>query len=192
MKIDLIPKPCTFYYEDVNGENIPYELTECHHPQNWHAQHSKNVIVQHSINFAGRTNDAWPIRMLKWVIQKLPNKWKRDCEFSMACTINCGFPVIKYLVDRRGFRFYEACVAYSDLCERCSNMVEDEANGVIGQTYDSRTYCKYCKVIDPEYAMRYKVWRVYRAFKYIGVHDTPPGEAYKDFIQGVKNEGVVL
>lgn len=180
MKIDLIPEPCTFYYEDDEGKNVPFDFIDFNRPNKWRAQHSKFAIVQHSTNFAGRRDEAWPIKVLKWLLEKCPDGWKRTGSINSNCTIAWGFPVIKYLVENRKFKFNDACVIYSDLCSRCSNIVEDEVNGVVGVNYTERTHCSYCKVIDPGYAMKYKIWRCYRAFKYKKEFGTTVREVYED------------
>ena len=159
MHIDNLPKPCTFYYEDVDGNNIPFELTEGFPHTKWCAQHFKNVEVHHSICFGSdgsSRKDKWPIRFLNWVIYKMPASWKKPKKtIDFSSTISCCYPIIKYLVDNRKWSFSEACVASKELCERCLNLALDEVGSIqnMGNKYYTNikhnTSCEYCKIMDP-------------------------------------------
>jgi hypothetical protein len=168
MRIDQVSKPCTFYYESETGENIPFELTDGFPELKWHAQHSKGVLVQHSICFGSRPGkDLWIVRALKWLVDRCPDTWKKPTSsMTFNSTLNGCWPVIKYLVDQRGWDFNNACVVCGDCCERCYNIMEAEVTGQSTNTLyfnTSRTHCKYCKELDPEHNYKYITWRLYRA-----------------------------
>jgi hypothetical protein len=175
-RLDNLPKPCTFYYEDTEGNNIPYDRTSCAHPTvKWAAQHSKSVEVHESICFGSsvRSNkDAWPVRAIKWVLYHAPASWKKPVScITFNSSINCGWPIIKYLVEKRKWSLNEAGVAASELCERCLNRVLDDIGGVqqpMGQQYydAAHTSCKSCQYIDLEHYNKVKMKAAYQALKH--------------------------
>lgn len=170
--IDKISPPDTFYYEDVEGNFLPFDLQKGmpDHDKPWHAQHSKHVLVQHSIVFGTDKDDKWPVKALKWLLQKMPDSWKKSWSMSFNSTINSAYPMVKYLVEQRKFRFNDACVAVSEMCGRCSEICEGDLDGVVVvPDYKwPNMYCKYCDVIDPEYVMRRRIWCCYRTMKMQG------------------------
>lgn len=177
MRLDNIPKPCTFYYEDTEGNNIPFDMKKDMFPPSgkWHAQHSKYVQVQESICFgsSGKANkDKWPVKFINYILYKLPASWKKvhPC-MTFNSTINCCWPIVKHLVENRKWSFNEACVASADLCERCLNRVLDDIGGIqvaMNQHYYDtvNTSCKNCVYIDPDHYERRKVKAAYKAFKH--------------------------
>ena len=174
MKLDNIDKPCTFYYEDEQGNNIPFEFTDGFPHAKWYAQHLKCVEVHHTLCFgsSGRAEkDMWPIRAIKWILKSMPVKWKKpQPAMSFSATINCSYPIVKYLVEQRKWSFNEACVLSADLCERCLNLILDDLGSQqnMGSSYYTNihsTHCDYCEVIDAEYYLRHRVWCCYRTLK---------------------------
>lgn len=176
--VDKISPPCTFYYEDTDGNEVPFDYQNGMPDRIWHAQHSKGVLVQHSIVFGDVREDKWPVKVLKWILYKLPESWRKSSSMSFNTTINSGYPMIKYLVEQRGFRFNEACVAVSTMCGRCGDICDNEINGLpVSLDYKwPNQYCSYCNVIDPEYVMRRRIWCCYRTMKMGG----DVAKAYKD------------
>ena len=168
MRIDQINPPCTFYYEDKQGNNVPFKLIDGFPNAEWHAQHLKQVSVQHTICFGNRPGkDLWIVSALKWLLRKCPSSWRKpEPSMSMGSTVNCCWPVIKYLVDQRGWDLDDACVLCGDCCERCYNFMEAEVTGQPTNTHyfnTSHTHCHLCKELDPEHNYRYIIWRLYRA-----------------------------
>lgn len=181
--IDKITPPCTFYYEDIDGNFVPFDYQKGmpDHDKPWHAQHSKGVLVQHSICFGKRNKklDAWPVRLLKWLLRKAPQSWKKsDISMSFHSTINSAYPIIKYLVEQRQFRFNDACVVASEMCGRCSDICEGDINGttVIPNYNLPNVYCKFCDIIDPQYVFYRRVWACYRTMRMEG----DVAKAYKE------------
>ena len=168
--IDKISPPDTFYYEDTDGNMVPYDYQKGMPDRKWHAQHSKHVIVQHSICFGTDSSDKWPVRLLKWLLKKMPSSWNKQWSMTFNATINSAYPMVKYLVEQRQFRFNDACVAVSEMCGRCGDICEGDMNGVvIVPDYKwPNMYCKFCDVIDPEYVAWRKVWSCYRTMKMKG------------------------
>lgn len=167
--LDKIEPPKTFYYENKDGNEVPFNWNMGFPDFEWTEQHSKGVVVQHTICFAGENRDNWAIRSLKWIIRILPNKWKRQGHLTFNCTINHDYPIIKYLVENRKFKFGDACVVVSELCGRCNDIVYSELNGTaFSDTTHPHMHCKYCNVIDPAYSARRKLWCCYRTFKLKG------------------------
>jgi hypothetical protein len=186
MQLDKIEKPCTFWYEAKDGTNVPFELTEGFPEKEWHAQHSKSVIVQHSLCFGSRKGeDRWPVRLAKWLLRKMPDSWKKPTiAFSMGSTINCGYPIIKYLVEQRGFKFYEACVVAGDLCERCLNIcLWETTNEPIDQNYlrTANTTCYNCKYIDEAYFTNRQIKAAYATMR-------RGGDITKAYKEGYSND----
>ena len=179
--LDTIDKPCTFYYEDVEGNEIPFELTDGFPHAKWHAQHSKYAEVHHTLCFCSSgcsKQDLWPVSALKWLLEKMPAKWKKpQPAMSFSSTINCAYPIVKYLVERRKWSFNEACVTSAELCERCLNLVLDDLGSKqnMGSQYYHNTHlthCKYCEVLDAEYFNKHRVWCCYKTLKLGGSINT--------------------
>lgn len=172
--IDRISKPCTFWYEDTDGNDVPFDWQKGMPNRKWHAQHSKSVLVQHTICFGHNKNgkDLWPVKLAKWLIRKMPDSWKKPTvSFSFNSTINCCFSVVEYLIQQRNFTFNDACVAVADACERCMNILIWEAEGKpVDNNYlkTANTNCKYCEEIDPEYVLKRRVWACYRTMRLEG------------------------
>jgi hypothetical protein len=163
MRLNNLQKPCTFYYEAADGALVPFELTEGF-PTKWYAQHSKGVEVRHSICFGTFNKDNWFVRALKWIIANSPNSWKKDTSnLAFSTTINCCYPVVKYLVENRNWSFNDACVAAGDMCENCLNQCLSELEGL--KCPPSNTHCLSCKAIDPAHHYDYITRRMYRAMK---------------------------
>lgn len=174
MKIDLIENPCTFWYEDVQGNKIPFDFSKGFPDFKWHAQFSKGVSVQENICFGQRNGkDLWPVRFLKWLLWKCPSRWKKPTtSMSFNSTINNCWDVIKYLKEQRGFSFNDSCVVASELCDHCGSIIEwelkgEDPNSPNNQAYlkTCRSHCNYCKVIDPSYYLYRRVWACYRTLK---------------------------
>lgn len=177
MKLDIIDKPKTYWYEDLDGNEIPWDINGPGNPfpDNYEDgevyQHSVGLEVHHSICKEFK-NPAWPIRILKWVIKKMPNSWQGNpCQlYAGHSTIGSGFSVIRYLIENRDFTLDEAAIAYSNMCERCMNICSWEVEGhdlTLEESYlkSSRTHCDYCEVIDSVYDQQKKLWCCYRTMK---------------------------
>jgi len=175
MRLDNLPEPETLWYEDQNGEKMDFDLSlgcpESKEGQTLY-QHSESACVRQTI--CGDYKEAkWPIRFLKWLSRKMPNSWQGRAGTLAAgeTTINCLYPVVKYLVEERDWHFSDACVSASRLCERCMNIClwECEGHDYINkeQHYlsSAKTYCRHCNDIDQDYAERYRVWCCYRTLK---------------------------
>lgn len=172
--IDKIKAPSTFYYEDCDGEKFNYDPKLGLPDKEWYAQHIKSVIVRHDICFGNRNKknkDLFPVRMLKWILCKMPNSWKRaDPSMSFNSTVYHSYPLVKYLVENKQFSFNNACVVASELCGRCYELLKGNMLGN-PEVYDYsilNTACDYCEQIDPEYILRRRVWCCYRSMKLKG------------------------
>lgn len=68
-------------------------------------------------------------------------------------TINCVWPILKYLVEERGWGIDHAAVLASDLCDGCMNVVLEEfGEDMEGHNpMETNTSCPYCPIIRPEY-----------------------------------------
>jgi hypothetical protein len=169
--LDKIEPPCTFYYEDTDGNEVPFDWNNGMPDRKWHAQHSKGVLVQHSICFGERNKkkDLWPVRLTKWLLYRMPTTWKKsEISMSFNTTINHDYQIIKYLVENRKFKFNDACVVVSELCGRCSDIIYSELNNATFiDSYCSlpNMCCNYCNTIDPIYSVRRRVWCCYRTIK---------------------------
>lgn len=182
MKLDNINEPRTFWYEDQDGNDVPFEWGDVPKVEGGCYQHSVNMEVSHSI-CTQFEDPAWPIRFLKWLIKKMPNSWKGSP--SQLCrgtsTINGCYPIVKYLVEKRDFSFNDAAVVASQLCERCMNICLWELEGhdlTLEESYlsNTTTFCDYCKDIDAAYEQQHKLWCCYRTYKFGG----DVAKAYRD------------
>lgn len=180
MKLDKLTKPETLWYENEQGEKIDWDIRNMVHPECYYDggvyQYSQNVVVTQSI-CRQYQEPHWIVRTLYWLIRKMPDKWQKISSqvYESQTTINSSYKIIKYLVEQRNFSFSDACIISSRLCERCCNVCECE---LAGQQYNSwsNTHCDYCKVIDPDYDMKHKLWCCYRTFKL----DGDVAKAYKN------------
>ena len=174
MRLDNLPKPETFWFEDKGGNKLyvdtSHGMPDFPEAQTWY-MHSYTAEVRHSV-CTKRKDAKWPIRFLKWLIRHSPNNWKETPSevYEGSTTIGVLYPPVKYLVENRGWNFSDAIVAASNLCERCMNIAiweAEEHDLSLEQRYLSsvNTYCNSCKYIDPDYAERHRVWCCYRTFK---------------------------
>lgn len=84
----------------------------------------------------------------------------------MSTTINCIEPIVLYLINERQWDMVSAIVIAGSTCERCLNILLEDATGEIYTERDNwrenkgpHTYCEFCSIIDPEYDKWYKeVW----------------------------------
>ena len=174
MRIDNIPQIDNIWYEDEDGNVLdvdwkngqPEFLSE-----KKYYQHCKNIVSTYSI-YTNYKQAKWPIRAIKWVVDKLPNSWKEQpCNVAtFNSSINCIYPIVKYFVENKGWSFSDACILGADLCERCLNIALWEIEGhdlSKEQSYLNmvRTQCNYCKYIDPDYENRLRVRCCYRTLK---------------------------
>lgn len=180
MQIDLLEPPECLYYEDDRLQKLENTDDPCEIPADSRYQISKMLVVQESICRVGPYKKAkWPVRLMKWIVEKLPNSWKAEQSGQICCgttTINCMYPVIKYLVEKKDWCLNDAAVACANMCERCMNLLLretdpnytlspmpanyfDKGSGIKG---GRGTWCKNCKTLDPEYDKKHRVWCVYR------------------------------
>lgn len=173
MPLKDLPKFECLWHEDEDGNILDLD---------WHNepptipdgdvnvyQHSSFLVVEDSICYANNTRHAkWPVRLLAWCIQKMPDSWKkRSGQFMEGhMSLNFGYPVIKALVETHGWGFSDAAVAAANMCERCLNLALEEAGEVVGHGITDVTHCKYCAYMDPEHHQKYLLKACYRAFKY--------------------------
>jgi hypothetical protein len=173
MRLDNLDKPKHYWYEDLDGNEIDWDWKSNNpFPDNYSEgevyQHCISLEVSHSI-CKQHKKPAWPIRMLKWLISKMPNSWQGNPSqiFVGHSTIGSAYPIIKYLVENRKFRLDEAAILASKLCERCYNVcLKELGDKSIQINYRTpNVNCSSCKYIDPDYNQRHKLWCCYRTFK---------------------------
>lgn len=85
----------------------------------------------------------------------------------MFRSINGGFPIVKYLVEQRNFTFNEACIIYSQMCEKCANHCLYELGDLQHKVnYNNiKMLCEHCETIDPEHYYCQRTMACYRALK---------------------------
>lgn len=175
MKLDEIPVPDTFWYEDEKGNRVDDKIFHGggQEKSKW-IQNSEYVVVRSSTFYVG-TKPKLPVRILKWLLAKVPDSWKGDSwELTQSASINGSFPIIKYLIEERDFNFNEACVAASRMCDRCINLCcwecEDDDIDAAKQDYldTINTTCDYCKIIDITHYNRVRTLYCYKTLKYGG------------------------
>jgi len=171
MRLDNISEPATLWYEDKDGNRLE-QSTIPEMPDGWKYQYSKHVGVTESVCMQSK-DPKWPVRCLKWTIRHLPRSWQgHPSQIARGeMTINCVYPIIKYLVENRKWRINEAAVAAASTCERCMNICLWELEGkdlATEQHYldTVNTSCDYCKEIDPAHIEKKKVRACYRALKF--------------------------
>lgn len=172
MSIDNIPRYKTLWFEDKDGNEIEVDTSQGMPSFKEYGDvymRSDCLCIRHGINRCNNIRDAkWPVRLLKWISDRLPDSWHARKSHIMGgeTTINCGYTVIKHLVEQRKWSFHDACVAYANMCERCGNLAEWIINGEDlrrHQSYldSSHTHCMYCKYMDPEYHFKALLRRCY-------------------------------
>lgn len=176
MRLDNIPHYRSLWYEDEEGNELGFDVRAGFPDFKAHKedvyQCSNFLVVTDSVHLCNNIRNAkWPVRALSWVIKKMPDAWKarRSQVLKGEATIGLSFPIIKYLVEEKDWRFSDAAVASSQLCERCLNIALWEVEGTdiaTEQQYlDSvHTHCMYCKHIDIDYHNAYVAKSCYRAF----------------------------
>lgn len=173
MRINNLPKPETIWFEDKDGNKLDWSLSSSPDmPEGWEYQISYNTVVTESI--CGHSQDPkWPVKFLMWLIKVMPKKWQKITSQRMqfSSTINCVYPIVKYLVEKKKWSFNDACIASANLCERCLNICLWEIEGQdlrFHKFYLDKTHttCKSCCYIDPDYLEQRKVKACYRALKY--------------------------
>lgn len=178
MQVDNLPKPDVLWFEDEDGNKIDVDVShgmpDFPDGQKWY-MHTKYPIVRHKINTCG-VPDKWPVKCLKWVINKCPSNWKGNPTnvYASNTSISFSYPLVKYLVENRNWSFDEAVIMASNLCERCFNIAcwscegYDYVNSQQRYLTNTRTYCRYCKYFDPDYDTRHRLWCCYRTFNHKG------------------------
>lgn len=174
MKLDNISKPKLLWYEDSNGRRIDSPEPE----KSDTYQFRMNLSVTSEV-LGDYKKPKWPIRFLKWLIDKMPVSWhgRERLVYKDRASINGAFPIIKYLVEVRNWDLNSSAAVYANMCERCANICIAETAGKRATNLANNTHCKYCKEIDPEYDSMYKIKNCYRAFK-LGSNVR---EAWKEF-----------
>lgn len=167
VSLDRIPEPTSFWFEDAQNKKIEWDIYSCAFPPNWAEMHSKNLLVQHSIHFHNpkRKQDHLVVRFFKWVLSKLPQDWNAHRNLKFESSINHDYWLVKYLVEKRKFSFWQACVVISEMCGRCQSICEDEINNASNRVYENNACCQYCKFVDPGYLERRRVLMCYSAHK---------------------------
>jgi len=171
MKLDLLKPLDTLWFEDEDGNKLDWNIgmipqTPAQYKEGLAYQHSHDLIVEHSI-CKPYVEPKWPVRWLIALIDIMPNKWKGSSNeiFRGATSISNGsYEMIKYLVEQRKFSLVDAHIVLSQMCSRCYNICNYELQGQIYQA-NGNTYCKHCKIIDPEYATKHHIWCCYRTFR---------------------------
>jgi hypothetical protein len=154
-KFDSIPKPRHYWHEDEAGNTTsPDSLVLCNPPSDQEYQHSKELIVAYNIRHDNKA------------------LYKGSTSIS-----DSSFPLIKYLVDIKGWRFFHACILITELCSRCQCILENEAGISNCSRIHGGGYCEYCEMLDPPFAQLYKIRAVYRAW----FHHRDIKEAYKEY-----------
>lgn len=78
--------------------------------------------------------------------------------FSGETTLNCIGDIVVSLVQNYGWNFTDAIVLAASTCERCLNILTEEATGEVYNKEDKlrcNTHCELCSTIDPEYHKTY-------------------------------------
>jgi hypothetical protein len=168
MRLDKIPDPETFWFEDSKHKKIEHNIwsNTPPFPANWYSMHSKSLQVNYSVYYHDqRESDHFVIRFLNWLLSKMPAKWyRRQAPVKIESSISHSWILIKYLVDNRKFSFYDASVTVSEMCGRCLGMCENELNGKNFVYATNHGCCKYCSVIDPGYLECRRIHSCYRAY----------------------------
>lgn len=187
MKLDIIDKPKTFWYEDQFGNDVPFDtnagMPDLDPGDNIRlTQHISSLEVRDTV-WASHNPAAWPVRALKWMMRVMPDKWKARGPQVMgfSSTINGGYAIIKHLIENRDFTLNDAAVVAARMCERCYNICSWECEGhdlALEQRYldTCNTWCKYCIDIDSDHHQRKKLWCCYRTLRLGG----DVSKAYED------------
>lgn len=155
--LDRVPIFKNLWYEDKDGNVLDFDpiMDDIEYKEKFY-QVSNFLEIRSSMHSGNESRkDNFVVRFLKWLLRKLPSSWHSDSvNISGHCTVNGAWPIVKYLVEERGWKMHDACVLYGSCCERCDNILTWEA---LGQAPDpqylkeSRTWCYYCKYVDPDY-----------------------------------------
>lgn len=168
MRLDNIQKPCTFWYEDHDENKIPYEQTDAYNltKKGWKSQHMLYPIIREEICLANGKKDRLPVKILEWLLRKMPRSWKSTTTISHYHYAGI-YEIIKYLVEQRVFSFREATVAASKMCDRCEDLCMSDLGNAQCRTpyYD---ICEYCDMIDPGYTDMRRVQACYSTMKHNG------------------------
>jgi len=177
MQIDKLNPPECLYYEDTNLKKVGVDnINEIPTDPRIEYQISKFLVVQESICRVGSQQKAkWPVKLLEWALNKMPQRWKAIKSGQIAggiTTINGMYPVIKYLVEKRNWNLNDAGIICAGICGRCSNKLLQEVDPsftLLPMRVDyfegaKGTWCKYCKIIDPDYDKKHRVWCVCRTW----------------------------
>ncbi len=116
MKLDNLPRQDLLWYQDQDGNKFDQSTWDSlpkDSSKTWY-QHLLEPSVRHNV-YQGHIKKKWPVRLLKWMINRMPTSWHGQSLliYSSGTTINCIYPIVKYLVENKGWHFSEACAVGS-------------------------------------------------------------------------------
>jgi len=137
--IDRIqPMPC-IWYENESGEKRFLSEKELENPYDIETNIQKDYPIQVS---------HFPVVTETFV------DTDSGGHMTFETSINCIQDIVLYLVQNRGWKLTDAIVTASGMCERCLNVISEQAGGEKypqEQKDSSHTHCDLCAVVDPEY-----------------------------------------
>lgn len=189
MRIDELKRPDNIYFVNSKWDKVDYDINDDFTYENMVRQNSsikyqivKYLEVRESVCRVTNEKDKWPVRFLKWLVERLPNSWKAGSAevYCGGSTIGTMFPVIKYLVEKRGWSLDDSAILVSELCSRCSNVLDDEVlktPATYNYNHFPDTWCKHCHTIDPKYNNKYILWKLLKVYRDGG----SVSEVYREF-----------
>ncbi len=139
--LDRLPQPPVMWVENEAGEVIRTEQDILGPPgegsdENWGSLLEHGSTVGHSQGLS--------VREMMYT--------DNGTLGSAESTVNCSYPILKYLIETRGWDLNRAAILVSELCEGCMNVCLQELGEDMGghDPYATTTFCHYCQIIRPE------------------------------------------
>lgn len=139
--LDRLPQPPVMWVENEAGEVVRTEKDILGSPgddgdENWSAVLDQGSTVGHSQSLAVRETLC-------------TNKGPFG---SGESTVDFSYPILKYLIETRGWDLNRAAILVSEMCEGCLNVcLQELGEDMEGQDpYATTTFCHYCQIIRPE------------------------------------------
>lgn len=137
----LKPLP-SLWYEDEEGKKYILSKEELENPDTMFALMDGDYPYQHFLE--------------PEVTESITTK---DSQImALHKTINCIEPIVINLVENYGWSLIDAVTLGASTCERCLNILIDKSGGEKYKKEDRdscNTHCELCKIIDPEYEIKY-------------------------------------